>query len=411
MSIGAVTRAATMAADGTWSVGVSSAEIPAGEYTATATDLAGSISTLTQDVVIDTIANSLSIDRPVEGDDVINSPEAADAVVLSGPSVPGAMVQVTLDGVTHSAVANRVGAWQTFFAASEVQPGTYEAKITATLTDAAGHAHSITETVQVDTQVDNPSVAAESVETDGLISHAECADGLVITGTVEPGSTVEVTIGSETVAATVDSAGHWSASVSAAALADGQYTGDVVVKATDAAGNMAMITDGVQVEIGASVIVTFNGVDLPATMAADGTWSVLIPASAIAAGRYDATITITATDAVGSADSSYLARDDETVSNTVDLSNPSLGTYQIDAVDLQFSEEATLSLTEAQIIELSETSDELTIHGGAGDTGQIAGAARTGSTVVGSQRYETCTNGEATLILDSDTSIEETPVI
>ncbi len=542
-----VTRPATVAADGTWTVTFEAAEIPPGEYTApvtaTATDAAGNTSLLTHDVVVDTVANSLALSRPIEGDDVINGQEASDGVVLSGASEPGAVVQVTMGGVTHSGVADAAGAWQVFFPAAQIARGTYDVDITATSTDAAGNVNQITETVRVDTEVDNLAVFADAVESDGMISHAERADGVRVTGTVEPGSTVDVTLGSETVAAQVDAAGNWAATFSAAALADGEYATDVVVRATDAAGNMALIADGVQVdtivdlltfdaastgaavegdgtinavealdginlggqvEPGSTVVVAFNGVDVPAAVAADGMWTVTIPASAIAPGSYDASVVVTATDAVGntgsisqvlkvdtdapdgpvvaaftrdtdglrsistegestsvemaqvsetgqisdvtSADtyiapldetlhsfsgtvpdgsdlivtnvdasgnraSTYLALDDETVSNEVDLSSPALGNFQIEAIDLQFAEAATLTLIEAQIIGLNPTSNELTIHGGADDTVQITGAVRTGDTTMGGQSYDTYRSADATLIIDSDIKVDDTPII
>lgn len=547
VSFSGVTRQATVAADGTWSAAFTAAEIPAGEYTAPmiaiATDAAGNTATLSQDVVVDTVANTLSINHPIEGDDVINQIEASDGVVLSGSSVPGAVVQVAMGGITQTSFTDGSGAWQTVFSSAQIAPGTYDATITATSTDAAGNVNHITDTVRVDTSVDNLSVAADVMETDGVISNAERADGMTVTGTVEAGSRVEVTLGGATVLANVDSAGNWSAAFPASALADGEYGTDVIVKATDPAGNMALISDGVQVdtyvntlnfnaastgsaiegdgtvnaveamdginlggqvEAGSSVMVTFNGVDVPANVAADGTWAVLIPASAIAPGSYDASITVTATDPVGNTDSlsqivkvdtdapdgpvvaaftrdgaglrsistegdhdsmevsavddagavsdvattdtyigafdetlhafgstvpdgsdlivtdtdtagnstsTYLALDDETTSSTVDLSSPALGNYQIDAVDLQFAEEATLMLTDAQVIGLSETTDTLIVHGGADDTVQISGAARTGSTQVGGQSYDTYTSGEATLIIDSDIKVEDPPVI
>ena len=154
-------------------------------------------------------------------------------------SEPGALISVTLGGVTHQAVTNGAGVWQSFFSASEIAPGTYDADITATTTDAAGNTATVTDTVHVDTQVDNLSVAASTVETDGIVSGAEQSDGVVLTGTTEVGSSVSVTLGSETVQAIVDANGNWQAPFAASQIPLGEYEANISVTATDVAGNVA----------------------------------------------------------------------------------------------------------------------------------------------------------------------------
>ena len=546
VQFGGETATADVTPGGAWSVTFPASVIPEGELTvpmvATATDAAGNVSTLTQDVVIDTVANDLSIAGPVEGDNVVNETEASDGVVLSGDSVPGAVVNITLGGVTQTAVADTDGSWQSFFAASDVAPGTYDATIVATSTDAAGNTNTVTENVRVDTAVDGFAMDMP-IEGDNIVSGAEYANNVEVSGTVEPGSTVAVTIDGVTIDATVDAAGNWQAVFTSDQLPDGEYDADVTVLATDPAGNMASLVEGVrvdtfvnelsiapdfsatrlegdgtinaveatdgvnfggQVEAGSSVVVDFNGTPVQANVAANGKWTATIPASAIAAGTYDAEVVVTATDAVGNMDeirqivsvdtdapdgpvvaaftrdtdglraistegdnastqisqvtedgmiseaasvdtyiapfdetlhaftgevpdgtdlvvsnvdgagnvsSTYLAMDDETPNSAVDLSNPALGMHEIEAVDLQFAEAATLTLDEAQIKALSGNSDTLTVHGGSDDTVQVAGAVRTGATTQNGQNYDTYQVGDATLIVDSDISVEEPPVI
>lgn len=547
VQFGSSTQTATVAADGSWTASFPPSAIPAGEYTetmvATATDGAGNVSSLTRDVTVDTVGNALTINSPIEGDDVVNEAEASDGVILSGSSQPGALVYVTMAGETREAVTDTNGAWQAFFDAGSVPAGTYDATILATTTDAAGNQSSASDTVRVDTTVDNFGLTGDAVEGDSVISGADYADGILVTGTVEPGSTVMVTMGAASMAATVDASGGWSALFATSDVPGGEYTGDVTVVATDAAGNTANLVEGVtvdtlvnelsiasadinaitapggainaaeasdgvnfggQVEPGSVVMVDFNGTMVPATVSADGRWDVSIPASAIAGGTYDAQITVTATDAVGNTEqisqivsvdteapdgpiiaaftrdtdglrsistegentntdiaavmdngtindapsqdayiapfnetlhafsgevpdgtdlivtnvdtagnmaSTYLAMDDETPNSTVEVSNPLLGDYQIEAVDLQFAEAATLTLTEAQITDLSSNTDELTVIGGSDDTVQVAGATQTGTTTKNGQDYDVYSVGDATLIIDSDITVEEPPVI
>ncbi len=537
VAMGASSTTAVVEPDGTWAANFASDAIPLGTYstqvTATATDEAGNTRSINQAVGVDTEARELTIQGPVEGDDIINGVEASDGVILSGNTDPGAVVSVTMNGVTHQAVANAAGVWQADYSAAEIPQGTYQAQITATTTDAAGNTATVSDTVQVDTQVDNLSLAADVIEGDNVISEAERADGVVLTGTTEPGSTVFVTMGAHTVQAIVDAQGNWQAPFTPAQIPLGEYVTDVSVTATDLAGNVASVSDtvrvdtlvnqldiqdtvtsddvisgaearsgidlGGQVEAGSTVMVDFNGSVLAAVVEPDGTWSLTIPPSAIPGGTYDADITVMATDSVGNTDAisdtlaidteatdgpviasytrdgdgirgisteqsdgdlsvaqvnangvvddvtatqvdidvlgetnfqfasnvpdgshlivnstdaagntsgTYVVLDDESANTAVDLSNPSLGGYQIEAVELQFAEEANLTITEAQLLGLSDATNTLTVHGGADDTVTIAGATRTGSTSIDSQTYDVYSLGtEGTLIMDEDIAV------
>ena len=536
--LGGVTQVAMVNADGSWTASYSASQLAPGTYStdmvATATDAAGNTSTITQTVNVDTEAGSLTISsNPIETDDVINAVEASDGVVLSGTSDAGAIVQVTMGGVTHSVVTNPNGVWQANFAASEIAPGTYVADITATTTDAAGNVRTVTDSVNVDTTVDNLSVSADTIEGDNVISGAEQADGVVVTGTTEVGSSVVVAIGGQSVNAMVDANGNWTANFTAAQIPTGEYTTNVTVTATDAAGNVdsvastvqvdtlvnqlnlssapvegdnvvnqAEASDGInlsgQVEPGSTVMVDFEGTTLAANVDAAGNWSITIPASAIAAGSYDADITVMATDAVGNtatisdtlaidtdapdgpviasytrdgdgirgistelsaddlsvaqvnadgsitevsatqidipqigetnfsfnsevpdgshlivsstdsagnASGTYVVLDDESANSGVDMSNASLGNYQIETVDLQFAEEAHLSITEAQLVGLADGTDTLTVKGGGDDEVTITGANQTGSITHDGQTYDVYSLGAGTVLIDDDITV------
>jgi hypothetical protein len=539
VALGGVTTTATVAADGSWTATYSADQLAPGTYTstltATATDAAGNTSSIDQAVTVDTEAGLLTISSdPIETDDIINAAEAADGVVLSGTSDPGAIVQVTLGSVTRTVVANGNGDWQASYTAGEIPAGTYVSDITATTTDAAGNTRVVTDSVNVDTRVDNLSVSADIIETDNVISAAERSDGVVLTGTTEPGSTISVTVGTETVQAIVDANGNWTASFAASQIPTGELTTNVTVNATDAAGNTASVTDtvridtlvntlefssnaiatdnvvngaearegislGGQVEAGSTVIVDFNGTLLAANVDAAGNWSIDIPPSAIPAGTYAAAISVTATDSVGNVDTitqtlsidteapdgpviasftrdgdgirgisteietddlsvaqvnadgsvtdvaatqvdigalgetnfqfstnvpdgsqlivtatdtsgntsgTFVVLDDESANSTVDLGNPNLGNSQIEAVDLQFAEEALVTITEAQLVALSDETNTLTIHGGSDDNVNIAGATLTGQTQSDDgQTFDVYTLGEGTVLIDDDITV------
>ncbi|HEY7824755.1 MAG TPA: Ig-like domain-containing protein, partial [Acidimicrobiia bacterium] len=340
VELGGITVPAVVAADGSWTATFAAGSVASGTYTATmtatATDAAGNVDTATTSVQVDTEAGLLTIDStPVEGDDVVNEVEASDGVVLTGTADAGAVVTVTMAGVSHDVVTKADGTWEAFFSASEVAPGVYTADITATTTDPYGNSRSATDSVEVDTRVDNLSLAADDIATDNIISALEHDGNVTVTGTTEVGSTsVVVTLGTQTASATIDAAGNWSAVFDASALPTGTYTADVKAVATDAAGNTKPVTGTVDidtevkpfemtsnsagpdqvvnaaeaaagidlggiVEAGSTVNVVFDGKSYSATVDAAGNWSLTVPASDIRGGEYDASIKVTATDHVG----------------------------------------------------------------------------------------------------------------
>ncbi|MEL7164442.1 MAG: Ig-like domain-containing protein [Pseudomonadota bacterium] len=536
VALGGQTVDAAVGPDGVWTASFTSGQIGTGTYTATmtatATDAAGNTSAVTQTVNVDTDAGLLTIAGPVEGDDIVNGVEASDGVMLSGMADPGALVSVNMNGITHQAVANGNGVWQAYFASTEVPAGTYDAQITATTIDAAGNSTTASDTVRVDTNVDNLSLGANPVEGDNIISEAERADGVVLTGTTEIGSTVMVSMGSVTVQAIVDASGNWTAPFAAAQVPTGEYTTTINVTATDLAGNVATVSDtvrvdtlvnqldiqdtvtaddvisgaearegitlGGQVEAGSTVMVDFQGAVLAATVDAGGNWSLEIPPSAIPMGTYTADITVMATDAVGNTETiadtlqidteapdgpviasftrdgsgirgisteqsdgdlavaavgangtvssvsatqadidvlgetffsfdqtvpdgsdlvvtssdavgnvsgTYVAFDDETPGSSISLNTPGLGNYQIEQVDLQFAEEARLTITEAALLALSDSSDQLRVDGGSDDTVTMVGATLGGSTTQDGNTYGVYTLGEGTVLIDDDIQV------
>lgn len=517
--------------------------------TATATDAAGNVDTATTSVVVDTEAGVLTIDAtPVEGDDIVNEVEASDGVVLTGTADAGAVVTVTMEAVSHNVVADSDGNWEAFFSANDVAAGVYTAEITATTTDAAGNSRSATDSVEVDTRVDNLSVNAGDVAVDNIISAAEANGTVTVTGTTEVGSaSVIVTLGGQTASAVVDAAGNWSAVFDCSALTTGTYTADIGVTATDAAGNSRsiaatvdvdtevapfdMTTDptgvdafvnaaeaaagidlGGTVEIGSTVNVTFDGKPYSAEVDASGNWSLNIAAGDIREGDYDAEIIVEAVDHVGNkavinetlaidtqapdgpvvnfigdgradgyreiaietvmeggnptsdvtsvsevrADGSihnvdgeqgmntrgettfefskdvpngshlivnstdeagntsgtYLVLDDKAATEPYDLTNAGFGEYQIENLDLDSAEAATVVIDEASLLALSSGSNTLTIHGGGDDSLIIHNGASKGTQTVDGATFNVYSIGaEGTLLVDQDIDRISTVII
>ena len=104
VGIGSETQTTTVGGDGTWSVIFSTSQIATGEYSVsaviTATDALGNETTLTETLVVDTVANPVGFDA-IGGDDLLTAVEIGGAVTVTGSSVSGAVVTVTLGGASQ----------------------------------------------------------------------------------------------------------------------------------------------------------------------------------------------------------------------------------------------------------------------------------------------------------------------
>ncbi|WP_374940497.1 Ig-like domain-containing protein [Escherichia sp. GZ89] len=356
----------TVQADGSWSLTLPASDLTAlanNGYTLTATvsDLAGNPGSASKGVTVDTTAPVISFNT-VAGDDVINNVEHAQAQIISGTAtgaVAGDRLVVTIAGQQYVTSTDASGNWSVGVPASVIS-GLADGTVTisATITDSAGNSSTQTHNVQVNTAV--VSLSVSTISGDNIINAAEAGSALTLSGTgtnFAAGTVVTVLLNGKGYSATIQNNGSWSVNVSAAdvaALADGtSYT--VSASAQDSAGNSATASRSVAVdltapvinintvstddrlnaaeqqqpltlngstsaEVGQTVTVTFGGKTYTATVAANGTWALNVPAADLAAlGQGAQTITASVNDRAGNPGQTTHALTVDTVAPTVTI--------------------------------------------------------------------------------------------
>ncbi|MHC9002826.1 Ig-like domain-containing protein [Enterobacter adelaidei] len=336
----------TVQANGSWSVTVPSADLGAiadGNYTVSAavSDKAGNPASADRDVLVDTTVPQLTINT-VSDDDVINSAEHAQALIVTG-SVTGAaagdVVTVTINNKSYTATIDAAGNWSVGVPAADVTAlaaGDYT--ITAALTDKAGNSNSATHGVEVNLTA--PALTIDTVSGDDVINSTEKTQDLTLSGTASglaAGAAVTVMLNGKAYSATVDSNGKWTTTVPAnevGQLGEALYTvtasatdsvgnststshtvnvesvlpgviintiaGDDVINAAELAAGQTISGKVVNAEAGNTVTVTIGGNSYTATVQSDLTWSVNLPSDVLTAlGNGDLTVTASVTNGVG----------------------------------------------------------------------------------------------------------------
>ncbi len=356
----------TVQADGSWSLTLPAGDLTAlanNGYTLTATvsDLAGNPGSASKGVTVDTTAPVISFNT-VAGDDVINNVEHTQAQIISGTAtgaVAGDRLVVTIAGQQYVTSTDASGNWSVGVPASVIS-GLADGTVTisATITDSAGNSSTQTHNVQVNTAA--VSLSVSTISGDNLINAAEAGSALTLSGTgtnFATGTVVTVLLNGKGYSATIQSNGSWSVNVPAAdvaALADGtSYT--VSASAQDSAGNSATASRSVAVdltapvisintvstddrlnaaeqqqpltlngstsaEVGQTVTVTFGGKTYTATVAANGTWALNVPAADLATlGQGAQTITASVNDRAGNPGQTTHALTVDTAAPTVTI--------------------------------------------------------------------------------------------
>ncbi len=312
-------------ADGNWSVGVPANVISAlqnGTVTITATiiDKAGNSSNDSHDVLVNTLLPTLSIDT-IAGDDVINATEKGSSLTISGTTTevaPGLTVNVNLNGQTYSAIVNADGSWCLDVPAADVAKlGEANYSVSASVADGIGNSASASHDVLVNTAL--PQVIVNAIGGNDILNASEVATEQTISGRVvnaEAGQTVTVSLAGNNYTTTVNSDGTWSVKIPSAdlmALGDGDLkvtasvtnqagnegygdreiaiaaglpglridtvAGDDIINAIELGQSLVINGTSTGLDIGSTVNLTVNGKEYSASVNADGSWSVGIPAS------------------------------------------------------------------------------------------------------------------------------------
>ena len=350
VTLNGVDYTTTVQANGSWSVTVPSADLGSmvdGNYTISAavSDKAGNPASADRDVLVDITVPQLTINT-VSDDDVINSAEHAQALMVTG-SVTGAeagdVVTVTINNKSYTATVDASGNWSVGVPAADVSALTAgDYTITAALTDKAGNSNSATHDVEVNLTA--PVLTIDTVSGDDVINSTEKTQDLTITGTatgLTAGAVVTVMLNGKAYSATVDDNGLWSTTVPASEVGQlGEALYSVTASATDSVGNSASTSHTVNVEsvlpgviintvagddvinaaelatgqtisgtvvnaeAGNTVTVTLGGNTYTATVQSDLTWSVNVPESDLTAlGNGELTVSASVTNNVGNSGS------------------------------------------------------------------------------------------------------------
>ncbi len=255
------TQTTTVGANGQWSVTFTQSQIAGGDYhtlpaVITATDPLGNKTVINRTIAIDTVT-SVGIDNDqIGGDDRMTMSESG-GFNLTGTAEAGASVKVVFEGQTVTVTANNSGVWSAPFAFGSFGKMTRDGLVSVTATDTAGNTSTSTHTIHIDTEVQNFKLTAVddlSSLTAGAdaVNAAEALNGVTVSGTVEAGSSVTVKWGDLTLpasAVTVAANGTWTALIPASAIPAGETFVTVTATARDQYGNTSgSLTQVVEVD-------------------------------------------------------------------------------------------------------------------------------------------------------------------
>ena len=345
ITFGGKSYTATVDAEGKWTATVPSADLTGlkdgdASVQVSVTNVNGNSASAGREYSVDATAPSVTINT-IATDDILNASEAQSDLAISGTSTAeaGQTVTVSLNGKDYTTTVSANGSWTLNVPAADLAGLTDgSVTVTASVSDKAGNPASADHNLTVDVTV--PAVTIHTVAGDDVINVAEHNQAQIISGSATgaaAGDKVTVTIGGQTYTTVLDAAGNWSVGVPAnviSGLSDGTVT--VSVSVTDAAGNTGSGTHNVTVDTGLPsvsfnaisddnvlnavekgqdlsvsgtsanlaegtvVTVTLNGKNYTATTAADGTWSLTVPAADLTGlGQASYTLNATATNGVG----------------------------------------------------------------------------------------------------------------
>ncbi|NMP03443.1 hypothetical protein HHE94_12095, partial [Pseudoalteromonas arctica] len=332
---------ATVDANGDWQA--TSPELPDGSYTvqASITDDAGNTGGAVQSGSLDTLAPTLTLDT------VGATNDSTPTISGSSNAPAGTVINISVsDGTTtetFTATVQADGSWS-----ADVSNALSDGELTieASVSDSAGNTTTLSENATLNTTA--PSISINVLvdtndTTPEIRGTSDAADGTTISLTFEDSA------GNITTVDTTVTGGVWSVDAPSV-LAEGEYT--VTAEVDDGLGNIGSATETGLIDLtGPSLVITNNGVgndttptiagssDAPqgstitvivtdssgaaqtmsATVLANGTWSIPVPA-AIAEGGY--TISAGVSDAAGNDTTATGTGEIDTIAPTLALTSP-----------------------------------------------------------------------------------------
>jgi len=389
VTIGDVVVTTTVNDDGTWSVNVPTDDLPDDGVYETVVDVVAPDGTPYDDldgptIDIDSEPPTVVITEGTQSvGDVVDGDEQASGTVITGTGEAGATVSLEIAGATQTTTVAEDGTWTVTFTPGEIATGEYETGITIVTTDPHGNSTTSSDVLEVDTET------AVTIDTglsggDDIITAAEAAAGVAITGTAEAGASVQVTVEGVTRTTTANGDGTWTVTYAAGSLPDGEYEADISVTSTDAVGNTATATSTIEVDTdagfvqldeapietddiinhderadgvtitgtataGETVTVTLGTASGTTVADADGNWSYDFAASDIPEGTGNLDVTASISDALGNTES-----DSDTVALDTEVVNYGSETLQT-ADDVVNTDELAAGFTLAGTVEEGST--------------------------------------------------------
>ncbi|WP_281271603.1 beta strand repeat-containing protein [Kushneria indalinina] len=367
LTIGDQTYTGAVSADGIFSINVPGSQMAQSDSiradvshidAAGNTGSANTAASYAVDTTIPVVTISL---ESIAGDDVINAVEAAEDVTITGraggDAAPGDTVTVSIGGQNYSTVVGQNGAFSVAVpGAILAAAGASSVSASVSHTDTAGNTGSA-ETARdygVDTTPPALSITLDTIAGDNVVNAEEAGRDIPVTGSVTgeyaAGDIVTLTIGEQTYTGAVNADGTFSINVPGAQLVQNNSI-SLEVSHTDAAGNTGSANTAASYAVdttipvvtislesiagddvinaaeaaqdvsitgraggdavpGDTVTVSIAGQNYTTVVGQNGTFSVAVPGSALAAaGASSVSASVSHTDAAGNTSSAEITRD------------------------------------------------------------------------------------------------------
>jgi hypothetical protein len=223
---------------GNWNVTTTALSSGMNALTATATDVAGNVSAVSQP--LDPVINSpppaapqitsFSIDSGIVGDHITND----NTPTLTGTAVANSTVEV-FDGTTQIGMATANGSGQWTLTTPVLSDGTHS--LTANDTDSSGHTSALSAAFSVTIDTHTPGAPTMAVYSQGgsAVGSTTTLNDLVLKGTAEANSTIDILdSGKQIGTANTSGAGAWSFDTGSLATGSHSFT----AQAVDVAGTI-----------------------------------------------------------------------------------------------------------------------------------------------------------------------------